>query len=318
MAQFTIRLLNIINLIFGGFLVAILGLGVAGFFDEYSRATASAEESSKLARDLDGFRRDREIALVVNELAALKREVQGVRSEGEEAGKRQEQTISALEEKVEENVRTAASYDIAPVVEEWRKSIASVSCRWLTASGRVATEYRGSGIAAEDTRAAGGSRDPAFGIVTSKHLVVDDKGDAANYCVVRLPGNSATYTVRSEEYSIAVSPTSDRAFLVMRNPDAAFRRAVVRSYCAADPVSGDRIVILGYPLIGSSGDVTATEGIISGFEGEYYITSAKIEQGNSGGAALLLKDNCYLGIPSFVRSGGLESLGRILRHAAIR
>jgi hypothetical protein len=71
---------------------------------------------------------------------------------------------------------------------------------------------------------------------------------------------------------------------------------------------------LGYPTIGSSGSITVTEGIVSGIEGDYYVTSAKIDHGNSGGVAILTKDDCYLGIPTFVKNnGGFESLGRILK-----
>nr|MDQ3014484.1 hypothetical protein [bacterium] len=65
-------------------------------------------------------------------------------------------------------------------------------------------------------------------------------------------------------------------------------------------------------------DVTATEGIISGYEGNYYITSAKIEQGNSGGAAISLRDNCFLGIPTLTLVGKVESLGRILDWQSIQ
>ncbi len=58
--------------------------------------------------------------------------------------------------------------------------------------------------------------------------------------------------------------------------------------------------------------MTVTEGIISGFDENYFITSAKVEQGNSGGAAISLKNNCYLGTPTFSTKGNLESLARIL------
>jgi S1-C subfamily serine protease len=58
--------------------------------------------------------------------------------------------------------------------------------------------------------------------------------------------------------------------------------------------------------------LTATDGIISGYAGDYYITSAKIERGNSGGPAILIKGKCLLGIPTFVTVGSLEALGRVL------
>lgn len=84
------------------------------------------------------------------------------------------------------------------------------------------------------------------------------------------------------------------------------------SACNKRASVGEQILILGYPGIGSSNDITVTEGIISGYENGYYITSAKVEQGNSGGAAILVDSNCYLGIPTFAYSGQIESLARIL------
>ena len=84
-------------------------------------------------------------------------------------------------------------------------------------------------------------------------------------------------------------------------------------YCQKKASIGDSLIVLGYPSYGADySEITATEGIVSGYDGEYYTTSAKIEQGNSGGVAILQKDNCYLGIPTAVRLGAFESLGRIL------
>ena len=83
-------------------------------------------------------------------------------------------------------------------------------------------------------------------------------------------------------------------------------------FCSLTPSIGDEVISIGYPSIGSVGDITATDGIISGFESSYFITSAKIEKGNSGGIVVLLKDNCLLGVSTFVQLGTLESLARIL------
>lgn len=58
--------------------------------------------------------------------------------------------------------------------------------------------------------------------------------------------------------------------------------------------------------------IAVTEGIISGFEGNYFITSAKVEHGNSGGAAIHVRNNCLLGLPTFAQVGYIESLARIL------
>jgi hypothetical protein len=101
-------------------------------------------------------------------------------------------------------------------------------------------------------------------------------------------------------------------------------RARSDSYlCKNNPNVGDHILILGYPVYGtpiswerffSSNpiEVTATEGIVSGMDGIYYTTSAKIDHGNSGGLAIDEANDCYFGIPTWDVSGGFESLGRIL------
>ena len=83
--------------------------------------------------------------------------------------------------------------------------------------------------------------------------------------------------------------------------------------CDVLPDLGAKILIIGYPTIGSQTDVTVTDGIISGFDGNYYITDAKVDHGNSGGAAIDLKNDCYLGIPTWSESGSFESLARILK-----
>lgn len=83
----------------------------------------------------------------------------------------------------------------------------------------------------------------------------------------------------------------------------------------ADIKLGSKLVVVGYPMVGGK-TVTLTEGIVSGFDGDYIKTSAKIEAGNSGGGAFLIPSGCWIGIPSASVVGGIESLGRILRWDA--
>lgn len=91
------------------------------------------------------------------------------------------------------------------------------------------------------------------------------------------------------------------------------KNAIIKHVCDHNVAKiGDDVVILGYPSIGSQYGLTLTSGKISGYEGSYYVTDAKIDHGNSGGAAVLVKNNCYLGIPTFGVVGQIESLGRIL------
>ncbi len=94
--------------------------------------------------------------------------------------------------------------------------------------------------------------------------------------------------------------------------------------CSSEQLKiGEDLVILGFPDvsgvdvpgIGSTAKFTATEGIISEKienSGYYFNTSAKIEYGSSGGGAFLKNSGCFAGVPTLVRAGELESLGRIL------
>ena len=82
--------------------------------------------------------------------------------------------------------------------------------------------------------------------------------------------------------------------------------------CVTPPKIGEELLILGYPKIGATDSVTGTEGIVSGYDGNYFITSAKISKGNSGGVAISVQENCYFGIPTLVKADEVESLGRIL------
>lgn len=81
------------------------------------------------------------------------------------------------------------------------------------------------------------------------------------------------------------------------------------------------LIIMGYPAYGTADDeipttLTTTRGTVSQAEEDGYIaTDAKIDHGNSGGAAFL-DSGCFIGIPTAIsaKEGGMtESLGYIKR-----
>lgn len=78
--------------------------------------------------------------------------------------------------------------------------------------------------------------------------------------------------------------------------------------------SGDPIKIIGYPGIGGE-TVTVTEGTVSGFEDQnganYIKTDTDIAPGNSGGT-VLDKDGKFIGIPTYLVSAGVATIGRFL------
>ena len=137
-------------------------------------------------------------------------------------------------------------------------------------------------------------------------------------CSLTLPGVMASYSIYNNfKDNFYVGVEEDWGFIKLV-PDKTLNTITQKDLKICSKVeAGDRLIILGYPAIGSKTGLTVTEGIVSGFDGNYYITSAKIDRGNSGGAAILVGDNCYLGIPSASVVGTIESLGRILKASFV-
>lgn len=84
-------------------------------------------------------------------------------------------------------------------------------------------------------------------------------------------------------------------------------------FCKDEQIKlGESVRILGYPVSSGGYNLTITDGIVSSFSDDGLIlTSAKIDEGNSGGLAID-KNGCMLGIPSSVSVGKYENLGAII------
>jgi len=212
-----------------------------------------------------------------------------------------QEKISALEEKISK----AKAYDTTSIISQWKPLIANVQCEFrYSDTGRLYYQTSGSGIAIKF------GNTPSL-ILTNKHVITDSSGYGADSCKTKLLESGETISGSDTRSS---SKGYDLGYIYINNPSSYLEKLTSQfpDLCSAKPSLGDEIIVLGYPSIGSKDNLTATEGIISGFDDKYFITSAKVEQGNSGGAAILLKDNCLLGIPTFVTLGKVESLARIL------
>lgn len=208
--------------------------------------------------------------------------------------------IQRLENKVNQNASPAKSDNLAIVVSQWSQIIARVECDFV--------QNQESWVSSGSGTALGWNNQTV--VLSNRHVLVPENITPST-CRMKLPSNTSTYSGDD----IRVSSTgADWAVLYLSNPDSQIKNitATQPAICKNKPSIGDSVVILGYPTVGSKTGITATEGIIAGYDGDFFITSAKVEQGNSGGAAILLKDNCLLGIPTFAQSGKIESLARIM------
>jgi len=169
----------------------------------------------------------------------------------------------------------------------------------------------------EDTASQGSGTviDSSGKILTNKHVV-----DGTMGCLV---GFINKYTDRPyfNEKQIAdiikVSPNKDAAILQLRNPaDVSFNYVNLPNNYLSKMQLGNKIMAYGYPA--KFGDnLTYTSGDFSGVEDEYYKTTAILEHGNSGGGAYL-SDGTFIGIPSAVATGELNSMGLILSADAVK
>ena len=203
------------------------------------------------------------------------------------------------------------------LVSEWSKRVAYVTCSWTYADGTVYRILQGSSLLVNIAN-------KGVTAVTNKHVIYNN-GSLANRCTVSIAGVGARMTSENNFNSLTVAADNrdwGEILIDSKFTSYAYDKGIFDTntnpklrVCSDNNVDvGDKLIVLGYPTIGTSRGVTVTDGIISGIEDDYYVTDAKIDHGNSGGAAVLVKDNCYLGIPTWVaNNGGFESLGRILK-----
>ncbi len=207
---------------------------------------------------------------------------------------------------LQKNLEAGKVQSTSEIVASWSSRIARISCDF----GKYTSS--GSGVLAKVPQ-DGGVASPR--VITSKHVITDELGRGAITCTSTF-ANGAKVTSKTLNNETEISKAGyDFGYLASANWPSLLDGALANELkvcVSANVRTGDSVLVLGYPGIGSDRDLTATEGIVSGREGDYFVTSAKVERGNSGGAAILIKENCYLGIPTFVETGRLESLARIL------
>jgi len=198
------------------------------------------------------------------------------------------------------------------VIKQWEPMVAYVECEFSNPNALYKAQG-GSGI----FYSTGG-----ISIMTNRHVMLDSDGYGPDSCSIQFPNydNNHVTTIYNDgtgKQFITPYNGADAGFIAIDNPDNYIANMRDGKYCKTVPNLGDPVIMLGFPAIGSPTGVTVTQGIISGYDGDYFITDAKIDHGNSGGVAINLDGNCYLGLPTWAATGEIESLARILKWQAI-
>ncbi len=269
------------------------------YFNTYKQEKSRALEL-QIAEEND---RQLELAakesLRAEEIAILKQELADLQSKVSEEKPPQKTTTF---------ISTSPGDTTSSVVKEWSPRLAHIECDWFNDNGKLYAKGSGSGTLVNFT---------SLGVraITNKHLLVY-KGLLPRECNIELL-DGTKYKVLVNNSNVNIGTDEDWAYITLKSDSilSKITKQTIKTCTSVD--IGDKLLVLGYPKIGSTTGLTVTEGIVSGNDKNYYITSAKIDKGNSGGAAILIKDSCYLGIPSSSVIGSIESLGRILKASFV-
>jgi S1-C subfamily serine protease len=234
--------------------------------------------------------------------------------------------------------------DLPSLIQEWQISTAYVECYWVDPDTHTWYEKEsGSGLLV--------SFKSGLTVITNRHVVDSSQYGEATECDVGFHNDNGIYyavtTVDQPAHYLSgttlvlpdvpaygnISFTADgtdvadlsnlKEETMGSSPNISLTDRAKTGHFSCDTTpTGEPIVVLGYPDYGAGAgtytsifsnlSITATEGIISGQDGIYFTTSAKLDPGNSGGVAIDENNDCYIGIPTAAIAGSMSSLGRIL------
>ncbi len=254
-------------------------------------------------------------------IASQKKATDEVRQKMVDVQKKIDAETEAVQNKIASTQNTQ-NYDAtySSIVAEWQNRVAEVTCFW---EYQDKTTLRMIGSATLFIPKAG-----VLTALTNNHVITDPDGNYPNACIVGVygVGSRTVYNdVTNHTFTNFKNMGLDIGWIKLNNPYSANDNGLFDKYAAGKNVYlcdhgvnvGDKLIVLGYPYDGSQKGITITQGIVSGEDGNYYVTDAKIDHGNSGGAAILVKNGCSLGIPTASYVGQIESYARILKASVM-
>lgn len=239
-------------------------------------------------------------------------QLEGLRTETSDQLAAARQTVAATKKELETAIAEQQEITLTEVVNTWRGRIAYLECNFNFLGAKL-TQRGAATFFVQNGKPI---------LVTNRHVVEPFSGQYIG-CYYRFPQDDDNIQFPKSVISYGSQKDTenpDYATVELTSPNdhvQGLMQTAKQKFCTTEPQIGDEVIILGFPTIGSNRDVTATEGIIAAIEDDHYVTSAKVDSGNSGGAAIHVDNQCYLGIPTFTALGQAESLARILRSGNI-
>jgi hypothetical protein len=193
------------------------------------------------------------------------------------------------------------SHDVPSIVREWQPSVVMVNCNFLEPGGHVKTVTE-SGVLLRDGQ-------DGVAVLTNRE-VFDVDEQLASGCSVTDDG-SLSISVPPASFATTSAFMAGLLRLPQTNAGELRGRALGHEWCGDSVAIGDRVVILGYASAVRA-PMIATDGILAGYDGnDKYQTTAYLDDGLFGGAAIDATRDCYLGMAGRTMLGGTGGLGEI-------
>ncbi len=189
------------------------------------------------------------------------------------------------------------------IINIWKPYTVRVTCITLDEYGNKKSYSDGSGLLSRSSKGT-----PL--VVTNKHVLFTKNKKLSDYCNVYFPTTKEVIKVTSRDRT--GSKTKDIANLIIKKPTDSVTNLLKNDKLISKDCknvkldSSEKIAILGYPLGSNKSEVSVIKGTITNYEEYFYVSNATIVSGYSGGVAISLKDNCYLGIPTYVKKDDLS------------
>lgn len=189
------------------------------------------------------------------------------------------------------------------IINIWKPYTVRVTCISLDSKGDRKSYSDGSGLLSKSLKGV-----PV--VVTNKHVLYTKNNTLSSYCNIYLPVTKETIKVLKKDYF--TSKDKDIANLAIRKPTESITSLLKNDKEVSENCknikfdSTENIAILGHPTGSNKLDISVTKGVVTGYEEYFYISSASVVTGYSGGVAISLRDNCYLGIPTYAKRDDLS------------
>lgn len=196
------------------------------------------------------------------------------------------------------------NYKLEDVIKAWRPYVVRVTCITLDSQGNKKSYSDGSGFLSKGVT-------KAVIVLTNKHVLYTTNGASSDYCDVYFPESKEVVKVEKTDRSFS-SKGYDMAALTIKQPSEYVSNLIKNNQITGkdckttNPESTDDIVIMGYPIGKPKDDISYSQGKIVGYNERFFISTATMVSGYSGGVAVSLKDNCYLGIPTYAQKDDLS------------